>query len=160
MGTRISRVESLCGLVLSLAGLMLLLVALPQSPSMVLGGAARTLELTGIFRVLYLPMTLLAAANVFLNARHLVRPFRTPAVSVANIAVHLGVMAIMVLLLGSDGLVAARDGVAEPDIQRLVDTVNRGCQIGMSVVIVVKIVQIGLEIVAMKFHVAAAPSPR
>ena len=103
---RVSRLDSLIQLVLVSAGLVWLLLV-PFFPILILGGAARVLELTSIWSVVYAPMVVLTAAQVVFHAMNYMRPYWTPARSVARILLRLGTLLLWVTLLTADAWVAA-----------------------------------------------------
>ena len=74
---RVSRLDSLIQLVLVSAGLVWLLLV-PFFPILILGGAARVLELTSIWSVVYAPMVVLTVAQVVFHAMNYRRPWRSP----------------------------------------------------------------------------------
>jgi hypothetical protein len=66
--------------------------ALQERALLVLGGAARILDLAPIWGVVYVPIVVLAAAGVALSATNFVRPVWTPARSVARLAIDAGIL--------------------------------------------------------------------
>jgi serine phosphatase RsbU (regulator of sigma subunit) len=131
---RVSRLDSLIQLVLGSAGLVWLLL-LPFFPILILGGAARVLELTSIWNLVYAPMVVLTAAQVAFHAMNYMRPYRTPARSVARILLRLGTLLLWVTLLTGDTWVAAKGGstTSVPSLERIVAAVNISCKIALIV---------------------------
>jgi hypothetical protein len=163
MRYRMSRIEALCELLLSSAGLVLLTLFLPSSPSLVLGDAARILEFTPIWALVYVPFVLLTAANVVNSSINLARPLWTPARAYARIALHAGTLLILFVLSRSRGLVAAKAGATLPDgesVARLADSINVSCEIGLIAASMVKVVQIAWEIVRVTSLRGARPTER
>ena len=74
---------------------------------LIFGGAARVLELTSIWSAVYVPMVVLTAAQVGFHAMNYMRPYWTPARSVARILLRLGTLLLWVTLLTADTWVAA-----------------------------------------------------
>ena len=115
---RVSRLDSLIQLVLVSAGLVWLLLV-PFFPILILGGAARVLELTSIWSVVYAPMVVLTAAQVVFHAVNYMRPYWTPARSVARILLRLGTLLLWVTLLTADTWVAASGGSTTTSVPSL-----------------------------------------
>ena len=157
---RISRLDSLYELLFMSAGLVWLLLV-PSWQFLVLGGAVRILELTPIWRVVYLPLVGLAAAAVVLSAVNLSRPFWTPARSVARIALHVGWLVMFLVLLRADQWVAAKAGARLPDgesLESVVDGINMGCRVGFTAANIVTIAGIVREILRVRSRRRAASS--
>ena len=132
---RVSRLDSLIQLVLVSAGLVWLLLV-PFFPILILGGAARVLELTSIWSVVYAPMVVLTAAQVVFHAMNYMRPYWTPARSVARILLRLGTLLLWVTLLTADTWVAASGGsttTSVPSLEQIVEAVNISCRIALIV---------------------------
>ena len=132
---RVSRLDSLIQLALLSAGLVWLLLV-PFFPILIFGGAARVLELTSIWRVVYVPMVVLTAAEVVFHAMNYMRPYRTPARSVARILLRLGTLLLWVTLLTADTWVAANGGSTTrsvPSLEQIVEGVNISCRIALIV---------------------------
>src|SRR5262245_41257047 len=132
---RMSRLDSLIQLVIASAGLVWLLLV-PSFPFLLLGRAARVLELTSIWSVVYAPLLVLTAAVVVFHAVNLSRPYWTPARSAARILIRLGTLLIYVMLLSTDTWVAAKVGSTLPNVaslESIVQIVNVSCRIALIV---------------------------
>jgi serine phosphatase RsbU (regulator of sigma subunit) len=132
---RMSRLDSLIQLVIVSAGLVWLLLV-PFFPFLLLGGAARVLELTSIWAVVYAPMVVLTAAVVVFHAVNLSRPYWTPARSAARILIRLGTLLLYLMLLTTDTWVAAKVGSTLPNVASLesvVEVINLSCRITLIV---------------------------
>lgn len=130
---RISRTNSSCELLLALACVVWLLLV-PQSPSLVLGPASAFLDLAPIWRFVYIPILLLMLASVYLSALNLLRPYWTVARSWMRIGIHTAALLLYVVLFRAGEWVVARPGAIPPGgttVERLVDVVNAGCEIGL-----------------------------
>lgn len=120
---RMSRLDSVIQLVLLLAALVWLLLV-PFFPILILGGAARVLELASIWSVVYLPTVVLTAAQVVFHAMNYMRPYWTRARSVGRILLRLGTLLLWLALLNTDTWVAAKGGSTTPSIPSLERTVE------------------------------------
>lgn len=129
---RVSRLDSLVQLVLVSAALVWLLL-LPFFPILILGRAARVLEFTSIWSVVYTPMVVLTAAQVIFHAMNYVRPYWTPARSAGRVLLRLGAFLLWVTLLTADTWVAAKGGSTTPGLDQIVEAVNISCRIALIV---------------------------
>ena len=123
---RMSRLDSVIQLVLLFATLVWLLLV-PFFPILILGGAARVLELAPIWSVVYPPTVMLTAAQIVFHAMNYMRPYWTPARSVGRILLRLGTLLLWLTLLSTDIWVAAKGGSATPSIpslERIVEAIN------------------------------------
>jgi serine phosphatase RsbU (regulator of sigma subunit) len=129
---RVSRLDSLVQFVLVSAALVWLLL-LPFFPILVLGRAARVLEFTSIWSVVYTPMVVLTAAQVVFHAINYGRPYWTPARSAGRILLRLGTFLLWVWLLTADAWVVAKGGSTTPGLDQIVEAVNISCGIALIV---------------------------
>src|SRR5262245_20259281 len=132
---RMSRLDSLIQLVIVSAGFVWLLFV-PSFPFLLLGRAARVLELTSIWSVVYAPLLVLTAVLVVFHAVNLSRPYWTPARSAARIVIRLGTLLIYVMLLSTETWVAAKSGSTLPNVgslESVVEVVNVTCRIALIV---------------------------
>src|SRR5262245_106107 len=130
-----SRLDSLIQLVIVSAGFVWLLFV-PSFPFLLLGRAARVLELTSIWSVVYAPLLVLTAVLVVFHAVNLSRPYWTPARSAARIVIRLGTLLIYVMLLSTETWVAAKSGSTLPNVgslESVVEVVNVTCRIALIV---------------------------
>ena len=149
---RISRLNSLIEMALLSVGLLWLLLV-TAFPWLLFAGAAPILEPAPIWRIVYVPIVGLTAGAVALSAINFIRPFWTPARSVARIALHMGSLLIFLALLRADAWIVARAGAALPNgepLQPLVDVINMGCRIGFIVASIVSVVGCFREIVNIR----------
>jgi stage II sporulation SpoE-like protein len=149
---RISRLNSLIEMVLLAVGLLWLLLV-TAFPWLLFAGAAPIVEPAPIWRSVYVPIVGLTAGAVALSAINFIRPFWTPARSVARIALHIGSLVIFLVLLRADAWITARAGAALPNgepLQRLVDVINMGCRIGFIVASIVSVVGCFREILNIR----------
>jgi hypothetical protein len=145
---RISRVRSICELVLAAACLAWLLV-LPLAPFLVFGPAAAIFEPAPIWRMVYLPILLLAAAGVVHSVVTFTRPYWTPARSVMRAATHFGAFLVAAFLLRGSEWVVARPGATLPgeaSLDQVVGMLNAGIQIGLIVTCLVSLIEIVREV--------------
>ena len=126
---RIPRLNSLFEMVLLSVGLLWLLLV-PAFPWLLFAGASRILEPTPIWRVAYLPIIGFTAGAVILSGINFIRPFWTPARSLARIALHIGSVLIFLVLLRADVWIS-RAAAVSPNgkpVQLLVDVINMELQ--------------------------------
>lgn len=145
---RISRARSVCELLLTTAYAVWLLV-LPWAPFLVLGPAAAILEPAPVWRIVYIPLLLLAAAGVAQSVINFIRPYWTPARSLIRAGIHAGTFLAAAVLLRSGEWVVARAGATLPDgasLDQVVDIINAGVQISLIVVCIVSLVEIVREV--------------
>ena len=145
---RISRVRSVCELLLTTAYAVWLLL-LPWAPFLVLGPAAAILEPAPIWHVVYVPILLLAALGVAQSVIDFTRPYWTPARSLMRAGIHVGSFLVAAVLLRSREWVVARAGATLPDgasLDQVVAIINSGVQIGLIVACIVSLVEIVREV--------------
>src|SRR5687768_13385013 len=109
---QVPRRNSLAAMLIAVAILVWFVGLDRSSRSLILGPAARELELTAIFDVVYTPIIMLFSVHGALNFFTFLRPVWTPLIGFARIAVHAAALGVLVMLLRSDGLVAARPNAA------------------------------------------------
>jgi hypothetical protein len=144
---RISHAHSAGELVMAAACVVVLLL-LPQTPSLLLGPAAAFLDLAPVWRTVYVPILLLTVAAAALSVVNLARPYWTPARSATRLAIHGVSFVVCAVLLRSNVWVVARTGGALPDgapADRVVEVVNASVEIGLFVASVVILFEVGRE---------------
>lgn len=149
---RLSRGRSLCEFHLSAASTVWVLLA-PWAPWLFLGPAAAFLEPAPIWRLAYLPVLLLTVASTMLSFINVARPYWTPARSLMRAGIHVGTLLISANLLRAGEWVVAAEGGrlpsgASPD--QLVRLINTGFQIGLSVAMVVSVIELLRELHRMR----------
>ena len=147
-----SRGRSLCEFLLSSASAVWLMLA-PWAPYLVFGPAAAFLEPAPIWRLAYLPMLLLTVAGAMLSFINFARPYWTPARSLMRAGIHVGTLLISANLLRAGEWVVGVEGGrlpsgASPD--QLVRLINTGFQIGLSVAMVVSVIELLRELHRMR----------
>jgi hypothetical protein len=138
------------------------LLLVPGAPHLLMGAAARILELAPVWRVVYVPLVLLTAAVVALRLVDVVRPYWTSARSFARIAIEVGGLVVVALLLRAGEWVAVRPGATLPDgasLDRVVDAINRSCEIGLYVTGAICLCEIGREVYRLRIRQRASPPP-
>jgi hypothetical protein len=148
----ISRGRSLCEFLLSSASAVWLLLA-PWAPFLVFGPAAAFLEPAPIWRLAYLPILLMAVAGAMLSFINFARPYWSPKRSLMRAGIHVGTFLISANLLRAGEWVVATEGRtlpsgASPD--QLVRLINMGFQIGLSVAMVVSVIELLRELHRMR----------
>jgi hypothetical protein len=145
---RIARFDSLCELIFTAACVVWLLL-IPGSPFLLMGPGAAFLETAPIWRMVYEPILLLTAATAVVSLVNFVRPYWTPARSVARIAIHAISVLVWILLLQSGEWVVAKSGATMPggvDIERIVDLANAGCRMGLMVATIIGLLEVVREL--------------
>ena len=112
-----------------------------------LGPAAAIFEPAPIWRLVYVPILLLAVAGVA-QLRQLHASLLDAGAVAARAAIHGGTFLVAAFLLRSGELVATRSGATLPDgiPPNLVDLVNGALQIGLFVVCIISAIEIALEV--------------
>jgi hypothetical protein len=146
---RISRARSKCELVLA-AACVVWVLAVPWAPFLVFGHAAAIFAPAPIWGVVYVPILLLAVAGVVNGVVNFTRPYWTPVRSMVRAATQLGTLAVGIVLLRAGEWVVVRDGATLPggeaNMDRVVDVLNAGVQIGLAVLCIVSVVEIVREV--------------
>jgi hypothetical protein len=147
-----SRGRSLCEFLLSSASAVWLMLA-PWAPYLVFGPAAAFLEPAPIWRLAYVPLLLMTVAGAMLSFINFARPYWTPARSLMRAGIHVGTLLISANLLRAGEWVVATEGGrlpggASPD--ELVRLLNMGIQIGLSVAMVVSVIELLRELHRMR----------
>jgi hypothetical protein len=153
-----SRAHSAFELVFTVACVVWLLL-IPGAPHLLLGPAASFLEAAPVWRLVYVPILLLTASAAALSLVNVLRPYWTPARSFARIALQAGTLAVLWVLHRAGEWVVARPAAAPADVaslDRLVDVINRSCEIGLAIAVLVSLVEIGREVYRLRFRGRAA----
>jgi hypothetical protein len=145
---RIPRFDSLCELIFTSGGVVWLLL-IPGAPFLLMGPGAAFLELRPVWRIVYVPILLLTAATATVSLVNFLRPYWTPARSIARIAIHGVSVLVWILLLRSGEWVAAKSGVTttgDVSVERMVELVNVGCRIGLLVALILGLLEVVREL--------------
>jgi hypothetical protein len=146
---RISRARAASELVLTTACAAWVLLV-PWAPFLVFGPAAAIFAPAPIWGVVYVPIVLLAVAGVVHGVVNVTRPYWTPVRSLLRAATQLGTLIVGAFLLRAPEWVVVRDGATLPggeaNMDRVVDIINKGCQIGLVVMCIVSVVEIAREL--------------
>jgi hypothetical protein len=143
-----SRAHSMVELLIMLAFISWLLL-IPGAPHLLLGPATSFLELAPVWRLAYVPILLLVAATAALSLTGVLRPYWTPARSFARIGLHAGTLAIVAMLYRAGQWVLVKPAATTTDaasLDRLVGVINKGCEIGLALTVVVALIEIGREV--------------
>jgi hypothetical protein len=143
-----SRAHSMVELLMLLAFISWLLL-IPGAPHLLLGPAAPFLELAPVWRLAYVPILLLVAATAALSLAGVLRPYWTPARSFARIGLHAGTLAIVAMLHRAGEWVLVKPAAMTTDaasLERLAGVINKGCEIGLALTVVVALIEIGREV--------------
>jgi hypothetical protein len=141
---QIPRLKTLCELSFMLASVVWLLL-LPRSPWLILGPAAALVLYSPAWRVLYVPMVLLALATAVLYVIDFVRPYRTSFRELMRVAISVGSLFVFLFLARAGDLFSPRATAGVPEgveITRVVDIINAGFQIGFAVAAVITVFEI------------------
>jgi hypothetical protein len=121
-------------LLLFAAGCAICLLMIPVAPHLLLGPAARFLDLAPIWRAVYLPILALTLASGVMSFLDVVRPGWTPARSVGRLAHHALMLLVAVVLFRAGEVVIARpdaflgDGTSPAGV---LAAVNAAARIGL-----------------------------
>jgi hypothetical protein len=127
------RPPSVAGLVFLAFGSVWWLASL-QFPVLMLGPAADTIAFGPIFYRLYVPMIVAAVAGIALGWTRLARPHWTKLHRSGALVVDaLGLAILYVLSRAGEWFVLAEPAAAAPAYQRVIDSVNLGLGIGLTV---------------------------
>ena len=141
---QIPRLKTLCELSFMLVCVVWLLL-LPRSPWLILGPVAALVQYAPVWRVVYVPMVLLALAMAALSVIDFVRPYRTSSRELVRVAISVGSLIVFVFLAQAGDLFLPRTAAATPegvDLVRVVDIVNASFRIGMAVAAVITLIEI------------------
>ena len=145
---RLSRLTSLCECLAAGAALIWLLL-IAQSPSLMLGPAAEILDLSPVWRTVYVPILVLVLAIMTLSVVNFVIPEWTSARSYARLSIHAAGLTITLVLLRAGEWVVARDMTVFSDgtpSSVVADIVNNSIELGLVLALVVGLFEIGREI--------------
>jgi hypothetical protein len=143
-----SRWHSLFEFLITVAFIAWLLL-IPGSPHLLLGPAASFLELAPVWRLAYVPILLLLASAAALSLTGVLRPYWTPARSLARIGLRAGTLVIVAIVHRAGEWVLARPAALAADgvsLDRLVDVINKGCEVGLAVTALIGLIEIGREV--------------
>ena len=149
---RAGRVNSVVEVVFGLMALGWML-AVPTAPFFALGPLAAVLDFAPVWRTWYVPLVVVAAAQLATDMHALVWPeprLRRTALKLGLLAAQLVVAAF---ILAGQVWVVARPGVVSSgnqSIDSLVDWVNAGFGIGFVVVIVITLIEMGKQIYRLR----------
>jgi hypothetical protein len=122
-------------------------IAARRSAPLVLGPSASILALGPGWQVAYLPILALMTWSMFLNVLDLVRPYRTPAKTIAHLLGQVATLVLVVVLMRVGSFVVlAYPGAAPDGLPVLVNGVIHGCLIGAVVVTAIAVVREGLRL--------------
>jgi hypothetical protein len=141
---RIPRLKTLCDLAFVLLGIGWLLL-LPRSPFLILGPAAALVEYAPVWRFVYVPMVLLAVATALLHVVDFVRPYRARSRELTRVAINVASLFLMLFLSQAGDLFLPRVSSALPEavnVPRVVDIINAGFRIGLTVAAVITLIEI------------------
>ena len=91
---RIPRLKTLCDLSFVLLYVVWLLL-LPRSPLLILGPAAALVQYAPVWRIVYVPMVLLALATAILHVIDFVRPYRASSRELTRVAINVGSLFVL-----------------------------------------------------------------
>jgi hypothetical protein len=145
-GTAVSRFNVTVELLVT-AACLCWWIAARHSAALVLGPSASILALGAGWHVAYLPVLALMIWSMLLNVLDLVRPYRTPAKTVARLASQAAslVLALALLRVGSF-VVLAHPDAAPAGLPVLVNGVIRWCLVGAVVIATFRVIQEGLRL--------------
>jgi hypothetical protein len=141
---QIPRLRTLCDLSFVLMYLVWLLL-LPRSPWLLFGPVAALVQYAPAWRVVYVPMVLLALGTAVLHVVDFVRPYRARSRELMRVAISAGSLVVLVFLARAGDLflpnptAALSEGI---EVTRVADVVNAGFQIGLAVTAAITVFEI------------------
>jgi hypothetical protein len=126
------------------------LLLVPTWPWLVLGPLASVLAFAPVWRLWYVPIVVVAIANLSLDAYGLFQPARTPRIIRFKLAALASQLVVALMVLSARIWVVAGPAV-RPDVipsaqlPQLLTWVNRGIAIGFGVVILITLIEIGKQ---------------
>ena len=156
------RVRAVVEVLLSAAGFIWLL-AVPTFPWLAMGPLAGALTFAPVWYTWYVPMVIVAGANVALDAYALFQPRRTPRVILTKIGLLVCQGAIALAILSAGVWVVLRpdarfEDVPADKLPALLQFVNLGVTIGFAVVIVITVIEIGKQVYRLRRSMQAERS--
>lgn len=143
------RIQALAEVLLSVVGLGWLL-AVPNAPWLAMGPLADALAFAPVWQTWYVPMVLVAAANVAVDAYALFQPARTARLIVTKLMLLGCQGAVALAILSARVWVVARPAIQSEHLSidqlpELLRFVNIGIGIGFAVVLVVTAIEMGKQ---------------
>jgi hypothetical protein len=144
-----SRPRILCELVFAVVGIVWLLL-LPGAPFLLVGPAAAFVTYAPIWRLMYVPIVLIALAIAALSFTNVVRPYWTKERSYCRLAIDAAWLLVLATLISSGELfvpiasvAASADGV---NLAKVVNIINVSFQIGFVVTGITVVIDIVREV--------------
>jgi hypothetical protein len=136
-------------------GLMALgwLLAVPTAPVFALGPLAAILDFAPVWHTWYVPLALVAAAQLATDMHALLWPGTHARRTIVKLGLLAAQLVIAAVILSARTWVVARSGVASSDgqsIGAIVEWVNAGFAIGFVVVIIITIIEMGKQIYRLR----------
>lgn len=126
------------------------LLLVPASPWLAMGPLSTVLAFAPVWRTWYVPMVIVATANVMLDAYGLVEPTRTPRRITLKL-VALGAQLVVAVMILQARVWVVAGPVVRPDVapahelSQLLTWVNTGIAIGFGTVIVITLIEMGKQ---------------
>ncbi len=129
------------------------LLLLPRSPWLVLGPVAAFVHYAPVWRVVYVPMLLLALGTAGLHVINFVHPYRTRTRELIRVTIGVGSLFVFMFLARGGDLFLPGAAAALPegvDVTRVVDVVNASFRIGFAVAAAITVFEIWRGLRRMK----------
>ena len=129
------------------------LLLLPRSPWLVLGPVAAFVHYAPVWRVVYVPMLLLALGTAGLHVIDFVHPYRARTRELIRVTIGVGSLFVFLFLARAGALFLPRAAAALPeglDVTRVVDVVNASFRIGFAVAAAITVFEIWRGLRRMK----------
>jgi hypothetical protein len=149
---QIPRLKTLWELAFTLIYVVWLLL-LPRSPWLVLGPVAAFVHYAPVWRVVYVPMLLLALGTAGLHVINFVHPYRTRTRELIRVTIGIGSLFVFMFLARAGDLFLPGAAAALPegvDVPRVMDVVNASFRIGFAVAAVITVFEIWRGLRRMK----------
>lgn len=134
----------------------------PTSPWLALGPLAFVVQFAPVWRLWYLPLVLLTATTLAIDLWRVVRPGHSAAPIRARIGTNVLQLLVVLAVLSAGEWVVLRPGVVSSDgrdVVSLAHLVNASFRIGLTVVAVITVVEIGKQLHRLRATAAVASNP-
>ncbi|HTV03231.1 MAG TPA: hypothetical protein VMF13_21965 [Luteitalea sp.] len=149
---RSSRVNSVVDVVFGVLALGWLL-AVPTTPVFALGPLAQVLDFAPVWRTWYIPLVVVAAAQLAVDMHALVWPGSHARRTSIKLGLLGAQLVIAAFVLSAHAWVVARPGITSSggqSVASIVEWVNAGFAIGFVVVLVITLIEMGKQIYRLK----------
>ena len=157
------RIHAIVAVLLGIVGLGWLLLV-PTSPWLAMGPLASVLQFAPVWRGWYVPLVLVAVANLAIDAYALLRPTRTARRITLKLVALGGQLVVALFILSArvwivPGPHVQPDLVPSDKVPELLTWVNNGIAIGFGTVIVITLIEMGKQYYRLRTSVHVGDEP-